>query len=98
MLRIQKSSRMVKSWRGKNHGWILKSLQMMKSARPEKNRQMVKSSQALKSPRLVKYPRRWKNRRNWKSKQPPYCLGSAESPTADFSLFPLMSMFSSSLM
>jgi hypothetical protein len=30
--------------------------------------------------------------------RPAYCLGSAESPTADFSLVPLMSTFSSSLM
>ena len=35
---------------------------------------------------------------NWKSKRPAYCLGSAESPTTDFSLVPLMSTFSSSLM
>ncbi len=40
----------------------------------------------------------WKGRRKWKSKRPAYCLGSAESPTADFSLVPLMSTFSSSLM
>jgi hypothetical protein len=37
-------------------------------------------------------------KRNWKSKRPAYCLGSAESPTADFSLVLLMSTFSSSLM
>jgi hypothetical protein len=47
---------------------------------------------ALKSLRLVKY--RW----SWKSRQPVYCLGSAESPTADFSLVPLMSTFCSSMM
>jgi vacuolar-type H+-ATPase subunit H len=35
-------------------------------------------------------------KRDWKSKQPAYCLGSTESPTADFSLVPLMSTFSSS--
>jgi hypothetical protein len=34
--------------------------------------------------------------RNWKSKRPAYCLGLAESPTADFSLVPLMSTFLSS--
>ncbi len=35
---------------------------------------------ALKSPRLVK------NQRDWKSWRPAYCLGSAESPAADFPL------------
>ncbi len=42
--------------------------------------------------------RKRKSRRNWKSRRPAYCLGSAESPTADFSMVPLMSTFSSSLM
>jgi hypothetical protein len=41
---------------------------------------------------VVKY---W---RSWKSRRPAYCLGSAESPTTDFSLVPLMSTFCSSLM
>ncbi len=71
---------------------------IVKSLRLLKVRRMVKSLRALKSPRLVKYPRPWKSRRDWKSKRPPYCLGSAESPTADFSLVPLMSTFFSSLM
>jgi hypothetical protein len=35
---------------------------------------------------------------SWKSWRPTYCLGSAESPTADFSLVLLMSTFCSSLM
>jgi hypothetical protein len=35
---------------------------------------------------------------DWKSKRPTYCLGSAESPIADFSLVSLISAFSSSLM
>jgi hypothetical protein len=35
------------------------------------------------------------SRQNQKSKRPAYCLGSAESPTADFSLVPLMSFRSS---
>ncbi len=39
----------------------------------------------MKNPRLKKY------RRDWKSSQPAYCLGSAESPAADFSLVWLMS-------
>jgi hypothetical protein len=34
----------------------------------------------------------------WPSEELPYCLGLAESATADFSLVPLMSMFSSLLM
>jgi hypothetical protein len=33
---------------------------------------------------------------NWKSRRPAYCLGSAESPAADFSLVWLMSTFRSS--
>jgi hypothetical protein len=33
-----------------------------------------------------KNPRLKKNRRDWKSRRPTYCLGSAESPTADFFL------------
>ncbi len=32
---------------------------------------------------------------NWKSRRPAYCLSSAESPAADFSLVWLMSMFRS---
>ncbi len=58
---------------------------MVKSLRMEKIRRIGKSLRALKSPRLVKY---W---RSWKSRRPAYCLGSAESPNADFSLVPLMS-------
>ncbi len=46
---------------------------------------------ALKSPRLVKNPRLKKIRRDWKSRRPAYCLGSAKSPAADFSLVWLMS-------
>ncbi len=41
---------------------------------------------ALKSPRLVKNLRLQKNQRDWKSWRPAYCLGSAESPAADFLL------------
>jgi hypothetical protein len=63
-----------------------------------KIRRIEKSLRALKSPRLVKNTRLKKSRRNWKSKRPAYCLGSAESRTADFSLVPLMSTFFSSLM
>jgi hypothetical protein len=37
----------------------------------------------------------WKYWRDWKSRRPAYCLGSAESPTADFSLVPLMRTLSS---
>jgi hypothetical protein len=45
-------------------------------------------------PALVKYQRSW-SWQNWKSRRPAYCLGSVESPTADFSLVPLLSTFSS---
>ena len=51
----------------------------------QKNRQTIESRRALKSPRLVK------NQRDWKSWRPAYCLGSAESPAADFFLVWLMS-------
>jgi hypothetical protein len=44
-----------------------------------------------KNSRLKKNPRLKKNRRDWKSRQPAYCLGSAESPAADFFLVWLMS-------
>ncbi len=81
-----KIRRMAKSLR------LLKIRQMVKFLRLLKIRRMVKSLGALKSPRLVKY---W---RSWKSRRPAYCLGSAESPNADFSLVPLMSTFCSSLM
>ncbi len=62
-----------------------------------KNRPTIESLQALKSPSLVKNlclkknPRLKKNRQDWKSRGPAYCLGSAESPAADFSLVWLMS-------
>ena len=59
--------------------------------RLQKNRRTIESLQALKSPRLVKNPRLKKNRRDWKSRRPAYCLGSAESPAADFFLIWLMS-------
>jgi len=62
-----------------------------KSLRLQKNRRTIESLQALKSPRLVKNPRLKKNHRNWKSRRPAYCLGSAESPAADFFLVWLMS-------
>ncbi len=90
-LRPMKIRRMVKSLQ------LLKIKWMVKSLRPEKIRQMMESLRSLKSPRLMKNEclqkswRDWKSRRNWKSRQPAY------SPTADFSLVPLMSTFSSSL-
>ena len=56
------------------------------SLRLQKIRRTIESLRALKSPRLVKNPRLKKNRRDWKSRQPAYCLGSAESPAADFFL------------
>jgi hypothetical protein len=77
---------------------LLKLRRMAKSLRPEKIRWTIESLRALKSPRLVKNQCLQKSWRNWKSMRPAYCLGLAESPTADFSLVPLMSVFSSSLM
>ncbi len=71
---------------------------MVKSFRPEKIRRTIESLRALKSPHLVINPRLWKYWRDWKSKRPTCCLGSAESPTANFSLVPLMTTFSSSFM
>jgi len=56
-----------------------------------KKRRTIESLRALKSLRLVKNPRLKKNRRDWKSRRPAYCLGSAESPAADFFLVWLMS-------
>ncbi len=57
----------------------------MKSLRLQKIRRTIESLRALKSPRLKK------SRRDWKNRRPAYCLGSTESPTADFSLVWLMS-------
>jgi hypothetical protein len=68
--------------------------------RLQKIRRAVESSQALKSPRLVKNPRLEKNTRleknlrDWKNRRPAYCLGSAESPAADFLLVWLKSSHS----
>ncbi len=104
MLAASKIKRMVKSLRLEKIRRMLKSLRlekirrMVKSLRLEKIRRTIESLQALKSPCLVRNPCLWKYWRDWKSKRPAYCLGSAESPTADYSLVPLMSTFSSSLM
>jgi hypothetical protein len=46
----------------------------------QKIRRTIESLRALKSPRLVK------NQQDWKSWRPAYCLGSEESPAADFPL------------
>ena len=73
-LQLLKIKRMVKSLR------LLRIKRMVKSLRPEKIRRTIESLRALKSPRLVK------NQRDWKSWRPAYCLGSAESPAADFLL------------
>jgi hypothetical protein len=62
-----------------------------KYLRLQKNRRAIESLQALKSPHLVKNPRLKKNRGYWKSRRPAYCLGSAESPAADFFLVWMMS-------
>jgi hypothetical protein len=74
-----------------------KSGRFVKSLRLQKIRQTIESLRVLKSPRLVKdpclkkNPRRKKNQRDWENRRPAYCSGSAESPTADFSLVWLMS-------
>ncbi len=91
-LRPVKIRRMVKSL------WPVKIRQMVKSLQPVKIRRMVKSLRLSKSLRLVKIRRMANCRWSRKSRRPAYCFGSAESPTADFSLVPLMSTFSSSLM
>jgi hypothetical protein len=85
-LRPMKIKPMVKSL------LLLKIKRMVKSSRPEKVRRTIESSRALKSRRLVSV----EILADCNSKRPAYCLGSAESPTADFSLVPLMSTFSSS--
>ncbi len=103
-LRLVKIRRIGKSLQLLKIRQMFKSLQPMKIRRIEKSlwlmkiTQIGKSSRALKSPRPVKYWQSWKSRRNWKCRQPAYCLGLAESPTADVSLVPLMSKFCSSLM
>jgi hypothetical protein len=71
-----------------------KSGRFVKSLPLQKIRRTLESLRVLKSPRLVKNPRLKKNRRDWKSRQPAYCLGSAESPAADFFLVWLMSSHS----
>ncbi len=91
-LRPEKIRRMAKSWR------LLKIRRIGKSLRPEKIRRMVKSLQLLKIMQIVKSLQALKSLRSWKCRRPVYCLGSAESPTADFSLVSLMSTFCSSLM
>ncbi len=63
----------------------------MKSLRLQKIRRTIESLRVLKSPRLVKNPCLKKSRRDWKNRRPAHCLGSAESPTADFSLVWLIS-------
>jgi hypothetical protein len=56
-----------------------------KFLRLQKIRQTIESLRVLKSPRMVK-PALEKNQRDWKNRRPAYCLGSAESPAADFLL------------
>ncbi len=79
-----KTWRMPKIWR------------MQKTWRPKNQWRLVKCW------RLLKCQRPWKCWRSRKGRRTrcitPYCLGSAEFPTADFSLVPLMSTFSSLLM
>jgi hypothetical protein len=88
--RMAKTRRPVKTWR------------MVKTRRPVKTQRMVKPQCPSNLWRLVKYQRPWKYWRSRKSRRicwrTPYCLDSAESAAADFSLVPLMSTFSSLLM
>jgi hypothetical protein len=72
---LQKSSGFEKSWRFPENQADLQNIGAL-----QKNRRTTESLRALKSPRLVK------NQRDWKSWRPAYCLGSAESPAADFLL------------
>jgi hypothetical protein len=72
---LQKSGGFEKSWRFYKNQADLKNLGAL-----QKIRRTIESLRALKSPRLVK------NQRDWKSWRPAWCLGSAESPAADFLL------------
>ncbi len=69
----------------------------MKSLCLQKIKRTIESLRALKSPRLAKNPHceenphLKKNQQDWKCRRPAYCLGSAETPAADFFLVWLMS-------
>jgi hypothetical protein len=71
----KKSGGFEKSWRFYKNQVDLRNLGAL-----QKIRRTIESLRALKSPRLVK------NQRDWKKLAAAYCLGSAESPTADFLL------------
>ncbi len=100
--RMPKTCRMVKTWRIQNIRRMVKTWRMPKTLRMVKTWRIQNIRQMLKTWRLGKYWRPWKCWRSRKSRRPteelPYCLGSAEYSTADFSLDPLMSTFSSLLM
>ena len=81
MALLKKSGGFEKSWR-----FTENQADLQNPGALQKNRQTIESLQALKSPCLVKNPRLQKNRLDWKSWRPAYCLGSAESPAADFLL------------
>ncbi len=89
--RIEKFLRLLKNRRIEKYLRLLKNRRIEKSLQLLKNRRTIESLRALKSTYLVKNPRLKKNRREWKSRRPAYCLGSAESPAADFPLVWLMS-------
>jgi hypothetical protein len=80
---LQKSGGFEESWRFTENQADFQNIGAL-----QKNRQTIESLQALKSLRLVK------NQWDWKSWQPAYCLGSAESPAADFLLVWLRSSLS----
>jgi hypothetical protein len=103
---IEKSLLLLKIRRIKKSLHLLKNRRIEKSLRLLKNRRTIESLQALKSPRLVKNPSLKKSPCLKKSQclkkkpaglekqRPAYCLGSAESPAADFFLVWLMSSHS----
>ncbi len=70
---------------------LQKNRRIEKSLHLQKNRRTIESLRALKSLRLIKNLLLKKNQRDWKSRWPAYCLGSAESPAADFLLLWLKS-------
>ncbi len=100
--RMPNTRRMVKTW------CMLNTWRMVKTWRMPKTWRMVKTWRMLKTWRpqnlccLVKHwcPKKcWRSRKSRRSRsRTPYCLGSAESATADLSLVPLISMFASLLM
>ena len=100
--RMVKTRRPVKSRRMVKTRHLVKTRRMVKTRLQVKTWGMVKTQRPSNLWRLAKCRRPqkcWRSRKSgrifWRT---PYCLGSAESATADSSLVPLMSTFSSLLM